>query len=183
MPPALLHCLDLHPPWFLLMLSFSGPPSSLLWSHDRHKVWFSQFGRRSVELDVVQGRPVPWPVLLHDPLAEGVEPVPGVEPSRDRPEIEHHQEGATIKIELLSSLKQALWDCVPIQSIVDTIVVSSIKAEPVWLKASSPGPFLVIVHVKDSVVEPWGTQERSVRSWAHFILVYAECREFDGNGE
>ena len=71
-------------------------------------VSFSKFGRRMVKLDVVQGRPVPRPVLLHDPLAEGVEPVPGVEPSRDRPEMEHHQEGATIKIELLSSLKQAL---------------------------------------------------------------------------
>jgi len=39
-----------------------------------------------VELDVVQGRPVPRPVLLHDPLAERVEPAPGVKPSRDRPE-------------------------------------------------------------------------------------------------
>ena len=73
--------------------------------------------------------------------------------------------------------------CLPIQSIVDTIVVSSIKAEPVWLEASSPGPFLVIVHIKDSVVEPWGTRERSVRSCAHFIPVCAECRELDGNGE
>lgn len=39
-----------------------------------------------VELDVVQGRPVPGPVLLHDSLAEGVEPAPSIEPSRDRPE-------------------------------------------------------------------------------------------------
>ncbi|WVZ94659.1 hypothetical protein U9M48_040525 [Paspalum notatum var. saurae] len=38
--------------------------------------------------------------------------------------------------------------------IVNAVAVSSIEAETVGLKASSPCPFLVIVHIKDSVIEP-----------------------------
>ena len=54
--------------------------------------------------------------------------------------------------------------CLPVKGVVNTTAVSSVEAEPIGLKASCLGPFLVSVHVKDSVVEPWGTQERSVRS-------------------
>lgn len=67
-----------------------------------------------------------------------------------------HPEERAIGENFQSSLKlgTAVRLCLPVQGIVDTIAVSSVEAEPIWLKASSPGSVLVIVHVKDSVVEP-----------------------------
>jgi hypothetical protein len=64
-----------------------------------------------------------------------------------------HREGVMGK-NLLSLLKlgSAVRLCLPVQGIVDTTAVSSVKAEPIWFKSSSPGPVLVIVHIEDSVV-------------------------------
>ena len=51
----------------------------------------SVFASRMVQFHVVQSRPVPWPILLHYPLAKGVEPVTSIIKCAYRSEIKWQQ--------------------------------------------------------------------------------------------
>jgi hypothetical protein len=51
------------------------------------------------------------------------------------------------------SLKQSDGLYLPIQSVIYTIAVSSFETESVWLKALLMGPVLIIVDVKNGVIQ------------------------------
>jgi len=65
--------------------------------------------------------------------------------------------------------------CLPVQGIVNTVTINSLEAKPVGLKASSSGSFLVIVHIEDSVEEPWWAA-REIRSCVVFTSTHSICR-------
>ncbi|BAS91099.1 Os04g0624650 [Oryza sativa Japonica Group] len=76
-----------------------------------------------VQFHIVQSRSVPCPILLHHPLAEGVEPIASIIPCGDR----------------------------PVKGVIHTVAVSSFETEPVWLKTLFSSSILIIVDVKNGM--------------------------------
>lgn len=124
----------------------------------------SVLARGMVQFHVVQSRPVPGPILLHDPLAEGVKPVASVVPCGDRPEMEQGDRRHDLRFVCrysacnsgglyFSFRKRTGRLYLPVESIIYAIAVSSFEAESVRLKALFTGPILIIVHIKNGIIK------------------------------